>query len=97
VEFCENSKTPVARNISFELRHIGTLLSFENHLCAMKENKKIVKAINARGDIKNPKLIETCKHYDIEFDDERYHSAIYDVAKTLEILNKMVGAVHNSD
>ena len=39
--------------------------------------------------IKNPKLIETCKYYHIEFDDEQYHSAIYDVTKTLEILNKM--------
>lgn len=89
VEFCKNTKTLVAHNISFELRHIGELLSFENHFCTMKENKKIVKAINTRGNIKNPKLIETCKYYNIEFDDEQYHSAIYDVTKTLEILNKM--------
>jgi len=89
VSFCKNSKTLVAHNISFELRHIGELLSFDNHFCTMKENKKIVKAINIRGNIKNPKLIETCKYYNIEFDDEQYHSAIYDVTKTLEILNKM--------
>ena len=55
----------------------------------MKENKKIVKATNIRGNIKNPKLIETCKYYHIDFDDEQYHSAIYDVTKTLEILNRM--------
>ena len=55
----------------------------------MKENKAIVKAINTRGNIKNPKLIETCKYYNIEFDEEQYHNAIYDVTKTLEILNKM--------
>ena len=55
----------------------------------MKENKKIVKALNVRGNLKNPKLIETCLHYKITFDDEQYHSAIYDVTKTLEILNKM--------
>ena len=54
-----------------------------------KENKKIVKATNIRGNLKNPKLIETCKYYNIEFDDEQYHSAIYDVTKTLEILNMM--------
>ena len=89
VEFCKNSKTLVAHNISFELRHIGKLLSFENHFCTMKENKKIVQSINTRGNVKNPKLIETCLYYDIEFDDEQYHSAIYDVTKTLEILNKM--------
>ena len=89
VAFCKNTKTLVAHNISFELRHIGELISFENHFCTMKENKKIVKAINTRGNIKNPKLIETCKYYNIDFDDEQYHSAIYDVTKTLEILNKM--------
>ena len=89
VAFCKNTKTLVAHNISFELRHIGELISFENHFCTIKENKKIVKAINTRGNIKNPKLIETCKYYNIDFDDEQYHSAIYDVTKTLEILNKM--------
>jgi len=89
VDFCKNTTTLVAHNISFELRHIGKLLTFEKHFCTMKENKKIVKAINIRGNVKNPKLIETCKYYQIDFDDEQYHSAIYDVTKTLEILNCM--------
>jgi DNA polymerase III subunit epsilon len=89
VDFCNGAKTLVAHNISFELRHLGSLLSFDNHFCTMKENKKIVKALNAKGNLKNPKLIETCKFYNIEFDDEQYHSAIYDVTKTLEILNYM--------
>ncbi|MDF1879034.1 3'-5' exonuclease [Sulfurimonas sp. SAG-AH-194-C20] len=95
VKFCEGATTLVAHNISFELRHIGNLLSFEKHFCTMKENKKIVKATNAKGNIKNPKLIETCKFYNIEFDDEQYHSAIYDVAKTLDILNMMLA--HRTD
>ena len=89
VSFCKNATTLVAHNISFELRHIGELLTFDNHFCTMKENKKIVKATNIRGNVKNPKLIETCKYYHIDFDDEQYHSAIYDVTKTLEILNRM--------
>jgi len=89
VAFCKNSKTLVAHNVSFELRHIGNLVLFSNCFCTMKENKKIVKAINIKGNIKNPKLIETCSYYSIEFDNEQYHSAIYDVTKTLEVLNKM--------
>lgn len=89
IEFCKNAKTLVAHNISFELRHIGSLLVFEKHFCTMKENKKIVQATNIKGNLKNPKLIETCEYYNIEFDHEQYHSAIYDVTKTLEILNKM--------
>lgn len=89
IDFCSGAKTLVAHNISFELRHLGDLVSFDKHFCTMKENKKIVKALNAKGNLKNPKLIETCKFYDIEFDDEQYHSAIYDVTKTLEIVNAM--------
>ncbi|WP_294965303.1 exonuclease domain-containing protein [Sulfurimonas sp.] len=30
-EFCKDTKTLVAHNISFELRHIGNLVSFEKH------------------------------------------------------------------
>lgn len=89
IDFCAGSTTLVAHNITFELRHIGTLLRFERHFCTMKENKQHVKALNARGSLKNPKLIETCRHYRIAFDEEHYHSAIYDVTKTLEILNRM--------
>lgn len=89
VEFCRNAKTLVAHNIAFELRHLGELVTFDKHFCTMKENKKIVNAANVRGNLKNPKLIETCAHYRIEFDEAQYHSALYDVTKTLEILNKM--------
>ena len=89
VAFCESSQTLVAHNISFELRHLGELATFSKHICTMKENKQIVKAFNAKGNVKNPKLIETCDFYGIDFDDEQYHSAIYDVTKTLDILNAM--------
>ena len=89
VAFCEGSSTLVAHNISFELRHLGALVSFKKHICTMKENKNIVKVFNAKGNVKNPKLIETCDFYSIDFDDDLYHSAIYDVQKTLDILNAM--------
>jgi len=89
VDFCRGAKTLVAHNIAFELRHLGELVSFERHICTMRENKKIVAARSAKGSIKNPKLIETCAFYGIAFDDEQYHSALYDVTKTLDILNVM--------
>jgi len=89
ISFCEGTSTLVAHNISFELRHLGSLVSFDKHICTMKENKKIVKVFNAKGNVKNPKLIETCEFYSIDFDNEKYHSAIYDVQKTLDILNAM--------
>lgn len=89
VDFCKEAQTLVAHNIAFELRHLGELVSFQHHICTMKENKKIVKAVNVKGNLKNPKLIETCEFYSIDFDDEQYHSALYDVTKTLDILNQM--------
>ena len=89
VEFCKGAKTLVAHNITFELRHLDKMASFENHICTMKENKQKVKAVNKRGSLKNPKLDETCKFYGIEFDDLQYHSATYDVSKTYEILKRM--------
>lgn len=79
----------MVHNVTFELRHLGDLVYFDHHICTMKENKKIVKALNIRGNLKNSKLLETCRFYNIEFDEAQYHSAIYDVTKTLEILNKM--------
>ena len=89
IKFCTGSKTLVAHNISFELRHIENLVSFENHFCTMKENKQIVKALNKNGRIKNPKLDETCIYYGIDFDPSAYHSATYDVSKTYEVLKLM--------
>ena len=89
IDFCQGAKTLVAHNISFELRQLGDLVSFDHHICTMKENKQIVKVFNAKDNVRNPKLIETCDFYGIDFDDEQYHSAIYDVTKTLDILNAM--------
>ena len=89
VDFCKDAKTLIAHSISFELRHLYKIAEFENHFCTMKENKQIVKALNIRGNIKNPKLDETCFYYGIEFDPNSYHSATYDVSKTYEILNRM--------
>ncbi len=89
IEFCKDSHTLVAHNISFELRHLRGLIEFEKHFCTMKENKHIVKALNKNGKIKNPKLDETCLFYDIDFDPSSYHSATYDVSKTYEILKLM--------
>lgn len=88
-KFCEDAKTLIAHNITFELRHIDKMASFENHICTMKDNKKIVKSLNARGNIKNPTLNEVCAFYNIEFDELKHHSATYDVSKTFEILKKM--------
>lgn len=89
VEFCKDVKTLIAHNINFELRHLRNIVTFSEHFCTMKSNRQIVKALNKNGNIKNPKLDETCIFYEIDFDDEQYHSATYDVSKTYEILKLM--------
>lgn len=89
IEFCQDSDTLIAHNINFELRHIEGLVEFTNHFCTMKQNKQLVKALNKNGNIKNPKLDETCVYYEIDFDPEAYHSATYDVSKTFEIIKCM--------
>lgn len=89
VQFCKGTKILVAHNISFELRHLYKIVTFDQHFCTMKENRNIVKALNKNGNIKNPKLNETCRFYNIDFDENSYHSATYDVSKTYEILKAM--------
>lgn len=89
VDFCKDTKVLVAHNISFELRHLDRMVKFDKHFCTMKENKQIVKALGKTGQIKNPKLDETCIYYNIDFNASSYHSATYDVSKTYEILKQM--------
>jgi len=89
IDFCKGATTLVAHNISFELRHLYKLVTFQNHFCTMKQNRQIVKVCNKNGSIKNPKLDETCRFYGIDFDEDSYHSATYDVSKTYEILKAM--------
>lgn len=95
INFCKGTKILVAHNVSFELRYLDNIVDFENNFCTMKENKNIVNAKNKNGNIKNPKLIETCKHYKINFDNSKYHSALYDAEKALEILNTMNNSENN--
>ena len=88
-EFCKGSSTLVAHNVNFELRHINKRVVFQNHICTMAQNRQIVKSYGKNGNLKNPKLDETCSYFGIEFDSSKYHSATYDVTKTYEILKRM--------
>lgn len=97
LDFCKDSSILVAHNVSFELRYLDDIFIFENTFCTMKENKKVVNSKNKNGHLKNPTLVETCEYYNIKFDYLKYHSAIYDAEKTLEILNCMNSIENNFD
>jgi len=87
--FCQNCTTLIAHNISFELRYLDSIVLFKKHFCTMKENKKLVNVLNKNGRPKNPTLKETCNYYKINFDDNRYHNALYDAEQTFKIVRKM--------
>ena len=89
IEFCNEANILIAHNISFELRYLDDLVKFREYFCTMKENKSIVKALNTKGHIKNPKLTETLNYYKISFNSNKLHGALYDIDKTLEVLNCM--------
>ncbi|MBD74032.1 MAG: hypothetical protein CMM96_00860 [Rickettsiales bacterium] len=59
------------------------------HYCTMKEGTNITKLQNRYG-YKRPKLSELCKYYNIQFDENYAHNALYDTTKTLECYNKMI-------
>jgi DNA polymerase-3 subunit epsilon len=92
--FVNNVTGVVAHNISYEDRFLT--LPTSNYLCTMKANKKDVSATDKNGSLKNPNLKETTIHYGIKFDDDSYHSAMYDVTVTLEILKSMKKNNHHS-
>lgn len=97
IKFCEDSSTLIAHNISFELYHLNQIVKFQNLFCTMRENKKIVGALNVNGYLKNPKLAEVCTYYGIEFEEEKCHGAMYDAQLTLNIINKMNNYENNYD
>lgn len=87
--FCKDADNIVAHNLPFEIRHIDGRSEFVGHICTMRENKPIVKSLGVSGGIKLPKLNEVCAFYSIPFDEDSYHSAIFDVTMTLHIINAM--------
>lgn len=97
IKFCEGSSILIAHNISFELYHLNQIVKFENLFCTMKENKKIVGALNISGHLKNPKLAEVCAYYGIEVEEEKCHGALYDAQLTLNIINSMNNTENNHD
>lgn len=87
--FCDGCTTLIAHNISFELRYLDGMVSFDNHFCTMKTNTDNVGALKINGHRKPPSLLEACNHYQIDFNENQYHSALYDAQKAFEIFNKM--------
>ena len=61
----------------------------KQHYCTMESGTNITKLPNIYG-YKWPSLSELCHHYNISFDENKAHKALYDTTKTFECYNKMV-------
>lgn len=87
-KFFKGIDTIAGHNIDFDLRFFPNWIQNKKRLCTMKLNKKIVCAEDKLGRIKFPKLIECIKHYDLEYDETKLHSAIYDIEMTAKVFGK---------
>lgn len=95
LQYCDEI---IGHNISFDIDSIkqnakkcGIELKFPpNIFCTMKESKNIVKCVNKNNQIKFPKLIEMCKFFNVEFLENSFHDAQYDVEKTFECYLQLI-------
>jgi DNA polymerase III epsilon subunit-like protein len=97
-----NVNTIIAHNYEFDsnvilseiyrLSNTSYTSIFErNKYCTMLNGTSITKLMPYRfGNYKYPKLPELCLHYDIEFDPNMAHGALYDTEKTIECYMKMI-------
>ena len=70
--------------------------AIKNEIKFSKESSFIswqYKLLNYRKKGVKTNLKQLCKDYSLEFDDSKLHDALYDVEKTVEVLNKMLWQV----
>jgi DNA polymerase-3 subunit epsilon len=76
-----------------ELRRAGMPDLFERtaNICTMSAMRGMgVKKLNGKGG--QPRLVDVCAHFDIPFDETKFHGAVYDALKTLDVAKAMKAA-----
>lgn len=98
LDLVHNAKTVVAHNSTFDQRIIriamkrysysdAALIEWaekERHFCTMQASKHEVRALNVKGNLKNPSLEEAYKHYTGKTL-ENAHTAIADTRACMEV------------
>lgn len=75
--FCKDIKLFVAHNIQFDVQFVPFLHDREL-FCTMLNTREEVNIFDKKGFVKNPKLSETAKHYNIPVQPDFLHSSMYD-------------------
>lgn len=95
----EEADVLVGQNLIFDLKVMERELdrlnipNFISHLTVfdtMTNAKEIVKALNVKGKIKNPKLEESAAFFNVPIEDGVFHNALYDTKITLEVFKHLI-------
>lgn len=75
-----------------EMEKIGenNFLAGQPYLDSMNLSKDIVKALNVKGQIKNPRLEESISYFGIELEDTGYHNALVDTKAAAELIKVLL-------
>ncbi|HGE70860.1 TPA: 3'-5' exonuclease [Candidatus Poribacteria bacterium] len=89
-QFCEGVHMFAGHNISFDAGFVPIIKKYRR-FDTMKANMDIICVywINKKQEWKYPSLSETANYYQIKYDSDKMHGAIYDAEITLKILKKM--------
>ncbi len=89
IDYLKDVKLFIGHNINFDKKFLPIPYQNLDTFCTMQYHRDILKIPTTRG-YKNPKLVEVCNYYNIEFDTINAHSGFYDVYKTFEIVKRVV-------
>lgn len=79
----------VGHNSGFD-RRFYSFMNDRKVFCTMYSNMRKVGALNKVGKLKQPKLMETAKFYNIPIEENKLHGSSYDVELTAKIFMKML-------
>jgi DNA polymerase III epsilon subunit-like protein len=89
--FCSDVTHYIAHNADFERKFIPILRS-KKAFCTMKSNVDILKLefLKSRNYYKYPSLKEAARHYQVPYDDGKFHDSLYDTEITVSVFKRML-------
>jgi DNA polymerase III epsilon subunit-like protein len=95
--FCTDATHYIAHNADFERKFIS-LLRYKKAFCTMKSNVDVLRLAcsKARSYYKLPNLRETAHHYEIPYEQSRFHDSLYDTEITVSIFKRMLSLANGN-